>query len=997
MVMSRSPGLHGFLLAALLAFLAPAPASAAEPSFLTFESGPVRPLALSPDGSLLFACNIPDGQLEIFSVGAEGLTPLGSVPVGLEPVAVAARTNDEVWVVNHLSDSISIVDVPSRRVVRTLLVGDEPRDLVFAGAGNSRAFVTTARRGQHRTHPSLAEVPGAGDPLFTTPSVPRADVWVFDAENPGPGIGGTPLRIVELFGDTPRALAVSPDGGTVYAAVFHSGNQTTSISEGLVCDGFEGAGSCNGDGVTSPGGLPGGQMPGGNPGPSVNFQGVTAPEVGLIVKWDRNAAEWRDELGRNWSNAVRFHLPDRDVFAIDVATLAPGPSFAHVGTILFNMAVNPQSGTVYVSNTDSQNLVRFEGPGIAGPTTVQGDLARAQITVISPGSGTVAPRHLNKHIDYSQLPAPQGTKQHSLATPLEMAVSADGTSLYVAAFGSSRIGVFDTATLEANSFDPTVASASFIELSGGGPSGLVLDEVGNRLFVATRFDNAIAIVDLDAGAEIDSVPLHNPEPAAVVAGRRFLYDANLTSSNGEASCASCHIFGDLDSLAWDLGDPDAAVSNSPIPQTVPGGADQNGGAASNQFHPMKGPMTTQTLRGLQNSGAMHWRGDRADGFFGFDAPYVKIPGIDNGDEELSFNNFIVAFEGLVGRDGLLPEADMQLFTDFALQLMLPPNPVRALENVLTPAQQAGRTFYFNRTSDVVFSCDGCHTLAPENGFFGTGGLASFENETQIFKIAHLRNLYQKIGMFGMPSIDFILPGDNAHKGDQVRGFGFLHDGSIDTIFRFFRATVFNFGPTVGFANETEQREMEQFIFAFDTDLAPVVGQQATLTATNLAEVQDRIDLLLARAAAPFASALLGGSSHESDVVVKGIVGGAARGWFYDRATGQFLPDRSADPALAKAALLEIAEVPGQELTFTAAPPGSGLRMGIDRDLDGVLDGDDNCPAAPNPGQEDESGNGIGNACDPLFVPEPGAAAGTLAAAAVLAALAARRRRRIAPA
>ena len=36
-------------------------------------------------------------------------------------------------------------------------------------------------------------------------------------------LGGNPLTIVNLFGDTPRALAVTPDGSRVYAAVFHSG------------------------------------------------------------------------------------------------------------------------------------------------------------------------------------------------------------------------------------------------------------------------------------------------------------------------------------------------------------------------------------------------------------------------------------------------------------------------------------------------------------------------------------------------------------------------------------------------------------------------------------------------------------------------------------------------------------------------------------------------------------------------------------------------------
>ena len=37
------------------------------------------------------------------------------------------------------------------------------------------------------------------------------------------------------------------------------------------------------------------------------------------------------------------------------------------------------------------------------------------------------------------------------------------------------------------------------------------------------------------------------------------------SGNGEAACASCHIFGDKDDLAWDLGNPDNSMTTSPIP------------------------------------------------------------------------------------------------------------------------------------------------------------------------------------------------------------------------------------------------------------------------------------------------------------------------------------------------------------------------------------------------------------------------------------------------
>lgn len=121
-------------------------------AFTTFESGQVRPLAFTPDKQLLLATNTPDAKLEVYAVKPNGdLAHVVSVPVGLEPVAVAARTNQEAWVVNHLSDSVSIVKLDGKKssVTRTLLVGDEPRDIVFAGPDQSKAFITTAHRGQN--------------------------------------------------------------------------------------------------------------------------------------------------------------------------------------------------------------------------------------------------------------------------------------------------------------------------------------------------------------------------------------------------------------------------------------------------------------------------------------------------------------------------------------------------------------------------------------------------------------------------------------------------------------------------------------------------------------------------------------------------------------------------------------------------------------------------------------------------------------------------------
>jgi len=92
----------------------------AQADYTLFESGPVRPVAMSPDGNRVFVTNTPDGYLEIFDVSGGFAAKGASVPVGLEPVAVAARNDDEVWVVNHVSDSISVVDVSAvpPRVVR---------------------------------------------------------------------------------------------------------------------------------------------------------------------------------------------------------------------------------------------------------------------------------------------------------------------------------------------------------------------------------------------------------------------------------------------------------------------------------------------------------------------------------------------------------------------------------------------------------------------------------------------------------------------------------------------------------------------------------------------------------------------------------------------------------------------------------------------------------------------------------------------------------------
>ncbi len=953
--------------------------------YTLFETLQVRPLALSPNGKLLFAANTPDNRLEIFNVRKGGLDPVGSVEVGLEPVAVAARTQNEVWVVNHLSDSVSIVDVSvanNARVTRTLLVGDEPRDIVFAGAAHDRAFITTAHRGQNT----------GDDPDLFNPAAGRADVWVFDANALGSAPGGQRLAKLTFFADTPRALAASADGSRVYAAAFLSGNQTTTVSAEAV-------------GKAYPNGMP--EFPALGPFPTpAGPQMFPQPVTGLIVKYKNG--HWVDAYGTNFDAAVRVVLPDNDVFAIDANATPPAPvangTFNSVGTTLFNAAVNPKSGKIYVSNTDAHNDVRFEGDHPGAGTSVRGNIVDSRISVLDPASHAVAAVNLNPHIDHT---ADTGDPTLSVAFPQDLTVSSDGATLYVVAQGSSKLAIYATADVEAGHVAATAASQ--VTVTGGGPTGVVLDERNGQAFVLTRFDDGISTVDVGARVEVAHRNMFNPEPTSVTAGRAFLYDAAHTSTHGDQACASCHIGGDFDALAWDLGNP--AFFPLPITQTVAQESDlmavpiaaietllgkQQTDYVFAFYQPLKGPMTTQSLRGLDNHGAMHWRGDRNGAIQQTGTPFLDgnnqpvVTAQPNGgmfDEFNAFNSFDVAFGGLV-EGPTLTAAQMSAFTTFILQATYPPNPIHNLDDTLTADQQAGHDFYFNKKPDGseaevdhFHDCNGCHKLdrggnqgaTAHPGFFGTDGRLSFENEQQLFKIPHLRNAYQKVGMFGSSpdqqlNVASVVPQLNPTV-PAVRGFGYLHDGTIGSLehfltpVSFLQSTAFAtfngvtvppnpygipffndptkpFDPSSGLSLDglKLRHVIAEFVLAFDSNMKPIVGQQVTLTTADAAAAGDRITLLETQAAA-----------GNCDLVVRGFVRGRDSGFVYSG--GQFLADTTTTPPLSDAALRALVGEATDALTFTAVPPGSGLRIGIDRDGDGYADGDELAagtnPADPN--------------------------------------------------
>lgn len=892
--------------------------AAAQPAFVNFESPPVHPITLTPDQTRLLAVNLPDARLEIFTLQAGLPVPAGSVPVGYDPVSVRARNDAEAWVVNHVSDTISIVDLATLSVVATLRTDDEPCDVVFAGSPQ-RAFVSCSQANT---------------------------ILVFDPAN----LSAPPVRIPVLAED-PRALAVSPDGGKVYAAAFESGNRTTILGGGIDPS-LGGTLAFPPNVVNDPTGPWGGVNPPPNDGasftPALAPWVPTPPRVGLIVR-KNELNQWVDDNGGNWTSMVSgadaarsgrpvgWDLYDHDVVIIDTATLAVS-YVQNLMNINMAMAVNPSTGHISVVGTEAINEVRFE-------PNVKGIFVRSQVATFDPGGiagGTV--KDLNPHLDYSLFTLPQPERNRSIGDPRAVAFTAAGDRAFVAGMGSNNLTVIDAAG------DRTGAPDT-IDV-GQGPSGLVISDASNTLYVLNRFDASISVIDLATNTVVATASYFDPTPDPIREGRPFLYDTVLTSGLGQASCASCHVDARTDRLAWDLGDPTGTVdplTGNNLGAGIPGLTPGTTPVPFASFHPMKGPMTTQTLQDIIGHEPHHWRGDRR--------------GIE------AFNG---AFTGLLADDTVLTPTEMQRFEDFLASIHFPPNPNRNLDNSLSTSlplpghvsggrftppgtplpngnASAGLSLYRStarRLDGGAFACVTCHALPTGGGpdaVFSAGNWVPFpvgplgERHQQLvsvdgstnraIKTPQLRALYDKVGF-------------DTTSTRALAGFGVLHDGSVDTLARFVSEPAFNV------ASDAEVANLVAFLLSLSggdlpagsannvlippgvpsKDAHAAVGKQVTVVSLGSTSPADISTL----------NTFLGQATlSRVGLIVKGNVGGIQRGFAYDTATARYRSDRVGETYTD--AQLRALAAPGSELTWTVVPKGTEVRMGIDRDGDGWLD------------------------------------------------------------
>lgn len=847
--------------------------------FVNFESGHVHPLDMTPDQTRLLAVNTGNNALEVFAILPHGLMHERTITVGVDPVTVRARTNNEAWVVNRISDDVNIVDLTTGVVTRTLQVEDEPADVVFAGG---KAFVSCSE---------------------------RKSIFVFNLSN----LSAAPTEVL-LVGEQPRAMAVSNNGSKIYVAFFESGNRTTVVpGSEFMAQGFKSPQNGNGPGTIIPNdvaraiGPYGGVRPVPNAGngfqPPLNPENPIKTDMQSLVVRQNAAGQWMDDNNRNWTSIVSggqgvrnngWELLDHDVAVVDVASPQTNTvSYQkHLGNILMAMAVNPATGKIAVVGTDATNEIRFE-------PNLNGKFLRVNISQFNQGNqASTAITDLNPHLTYQTSSVPPAIRQLSLGDPRGIAWKADGTQAYVTGMGSNNVVLIDA---NGNRVSPTP-----IEV-GEGPTGIKLHEAAERFYVLNKFDGSISTVDMGSGTEVARTAFFDPTPDVIKKGRRHMYDTHATSGTGHLSCGSCHVDSRWDRLAWDLGDPSGEIVSV-------------GGV---EFHPMKGLKTTQWLIDIteKGNGFLHWRGDK-ETLHDFAGTMNHLQGGDGPMDAQSIQemqDFLAATY-----HGPNPYRNWRTSGPGAG----PPNqlsrmnaahgaPYDRIRGPGTSFQQI-RNAGVNLFSVMEVNCTHCHQMQTGRSDHQQAGNENIG--------ADLRTSFRKLGFY--------------YTANSTAGFGMMADGAfeswvnqtgpLDHYFGDYQAELMAWTGGVDISNSPGSQFNGPGLQHLDNHSLPAIGLQKTINGTENPNGNgnnpDNVDWL---------RDLANDQSNEVGLIVKGMWQGERRG-FYHVGGNNYQPDLNGAPTVTHNQLKNHA-ANGNPLTWTVVHSHVKVRAGVDRDSDGTFD------------------------------------------------------------
>ncbi len=623
----------------------------------TFASPHASPIAVS--GNDVFVVNTPADTVDVIDAGTKKVRT--RINVGIDPVSIAIRPDGkEVWVSNHVSDSVSVIDNDAEsstylHVVATIqefdpetkaTTFDEPIGIAFAG--NDKAYVALSSENQ------IAVVDVASRVVTKRLRIPAQD---------------------------PRSIAVH--GDRLFVIPFESNNKT-QLSGGAKDD-------IDGDLVT-----------------------FDAWQHSILVN---NVLS----LGHVTDIVKHPDVPDRDLFVFDTKTDKLVETVDTLGTLLYGITVD-STGQVYIAQTDARNDVNGRaGTKKHGMKEMENRAFLNQITKVqlsepnalasgtavknSESAASAGGSHEQAAIDFinlEPLPPEHPQKGMALATPYAIQVSEDDSTLVATAAGSDKLFTVDAKSGEVLGRVPV----------GAVPRGVALESADDgkpaRAWVYNAVANTVSHIDVSdtTSPKVSGfVKLDDPTHRQVKLGRTWFNDADA-SSTGTFSCESCHPDSNTDQLLWVLATPIVSRGDQIMPRST---------------MPVRGLRDTAPFHWDGVLGDPYGGNNSANIFTSVE-PNSDVDDQTTSTRHLvdaSLGGVLKAHgDDIVndeGKAGAFTAAERDDLAMYLLSVMFPPAQRRAYDNVLSDtARQGYRLFHIDgdldpsRTTPNV--CGNCHRM-----------------------------------------------------------------------------------------------------------------------------------------------------------------------------------------------------------------------------------------------------------------------------------------------
>ena len=347
----------------------------------TFSSPHFNPIATLND--LVYVTNTPADTLDIIDTETNEVE--FRINVGVDPVSIAVRPDGkEIWVANHVSDTISIIDSDPESDFYHQVIGtvqdvdpdtlqtnfDEPVGIAFAT--NEKAYVALG------------------------PSNSVAIIDVAEREVTGH---------LQITAQDPRALITR--GVYLYVIAFESGN-TSQIS------------GCNPESID---------------GDICTYDAVEHTHTNNNVL----SLDIHVDIVKNPK------VPDRDLFVFNTRTNRLIDTIEGVGTLLYGLDVS-STGTIYVAQADARN--DSNGRAGTQDHDLGDMENRAFLNQLTGVNCRTIPCKEPEFLNLEPLPPEHPEEGMALATPYAIKVSDDDSTIVATAAGSDKVFLIDASNGE---------------------------------------------------------------------------------------------------------------------------------------------------------------------------------------------------------------------------------------------------------------------------------------------------------------------------------------------------------------------------------------------------------------------------------------------------------------------------------------------------------------------------------------------------------------------